>query len=97
MPGVPNSLGEFSSLKLMVLDKDGSVPIEISGLAEPFGQSTGHLKEFAGRVTATKSAVVDQPINSQAVDLYCDIKFSEGHGERSNGALVCRDAGQNDA
>jgi hypothetical protein len=87
MPGVPNGLGEFSlsakvreCLKAMVLDKDGSVLIESSGLAALLGQSTGHLNQFAGRVTTTNSAVFDHPISSQVVDLYCDIKDSEGRG-----------------
>ena len=91
MPGVPNSLGEFSlsakvreCLKSMVLDKDGSVLIESSGLAALLGQSTGHLNQLAGRVTATKGAIAHHSSSSQVIDLYCDSKISEGHGGRRN-------------
>lgn len=87
MPGFPNGLGEFSlsakvreCLRAMVLDKDGSVLIESSGLAALLGQSTGHLNQLAGRVTVTKGAVASHSISSQVVDLYCDIKDSEGRG-----------------
>ena len=87
MPGVPHGLGEFSlsakvreCLRAMVLDQDGSVLIESSGLAALLGQSTGHLNQLAGRVTATKGAVANHSISSQVFDLYCDIKDSEGRG-----------------
>lgn len=91
MPGFPNGLGEFSlsakvreCLRAMVLDKDGSVLIESSGLTALLGQSTGHLNQLAGRVTATKGAVAHHFPISQVVDLYCDSKFLEGHGGRRN-------------
>lgn len=91
MPGVPNSLGEFSlsakvreCLKSMVLDKDGSVLIESSGLAALLDQSTGHLNQLASRITATKGAVANHSASSQVVDLYCDSKILEGHGGRRN-------------
>lgn len=87
VPGVPNALGEFSlgakvrqCLKAMVLDKDGSVLIESSGLADLLEQTTGHLNQLAGRVTATKGAVASHSVSSQVIDLYCDIKDSEGRG-----------------
>lgn len=87
VPGVPNSLGEFSlsakvreCLKAMVLDKDGSVLIESSGLAALLGQTTGHLNQLASRVTTTKGAVSTHSVSSQVIDLYCDIKDLEGRG-----------------
>ena len=87
MAGIPNALGEFSlsvtvrnCLKAMVLDKDGSVLIESSGLAALLGLPTGHLNQFAGRVSATKGAVSTHWTSSQVIDLYCDIKDSEGRG-----------------
>ncbi|MGL1236423.1 hypothetical protein ACSTKT_23825, partial [Vibrio parahaemolyticus] len=74
-PGVPNALGEFSlgakvrqCLKAMVLDKDGSVLIESSGLADLLEQTTGHLNQLAGRVTATKGAVASHSVSSQVID-----------------------------
>lgn len=87
MPGVPKAPGEFSlsakvrdCLKAMVLDKDGSLLIESSGLAALLGLPTGHLNQLAGRVTTTKGAVANQSPSSQVIDLYCDIKDSQGRG-----------------
>lgn len=87
MPGVPRTLDEVSMnakvrdcLKAMVLDKDGSVLIESSGLAVLLNLKTGRLNEIADRSSASLSTIPSCTASSQAIDLYCDIKDNEGRG-----------------
>ncbi|WP_426683523.1 hypothetical protein ABFU84_02160 [Xanthomonas translucens pv. undulosa] len=94
MPGVPRPLDELAldpkvrdCLQSMVLDKDGSLLIESSGLAGLLVLSTGHLNQLAARSSTTRVAVIPSVVSSQAIDFYCDIKISEGHGGRRKAML----------
>ena len=91
IPGVPRALGELTldskvsdCLQSMVLDKDGSLLIESSGLASLLGVSTGRLNEIAGRKFATRDAIDPTPTSSQAIEIERDSKMLEGHGGRRN-------------
>jgi hypothetical protein len=56
--------------------------MESAGVAELAGLSTGHLNQLAARTTTTRGVVASSPISSQVIDLYRDIKSSEGSGGR---------------
>jgi hypothetical protein len=89
IPGAPRPLAELTfaagikeCLEGMVLDKDGTILIEGAALATLLGLNTGHLNQLAARVTGPKPAIPTSPTSSQVIDLYCDIKISEGAGGR---------------
>ncbi|PZQ31858.1 MAG: hypothetical protein DI562_04650 [Stenotrophomonas acidaminiphila] len=87
MPGVPRPLVELTldpkvsaCLQSIVLDMDGSLLIESSGLAGLLEMNTGRLNELASRKFATREAIAPTPTSSQLIEFKRDIKDSEGRG-----------------
>ncbi len=70
------------ALRGMAVDKDGSLLISDSALAELLGLNSGHLNQLADRSSANRPSVSKFAASSQVLDFNCDIKISEGFGGR---------------
>lgn len=86
MPMDPAELPQPAIIKKallgMAVDKDGSLLISDSALAELLAMKSGHLNELADRSSATRVPVSRFAASSQVLDFNCDIKISEGFGGR---------------
>ncbi|QGX40166.1 hypothetical protein [Permianibacter aggregans] len=89
LPGIPRdvSLPQVSQevtqcLAGMALDKDGSIVIADSAIAQIVGKSTGHLNQAADRRSINRGPLTAHPTSSQVIDFNCDIKIFEGSGGR---------------
>ena len=86
MPLDPKGLRQTAvikkSLSGMAVDKDGSLLISDSALAELLGMSSGHLNQLADRTSANRPPISRFAASSQVLDFNCDIKISESFGGR---------------
>ena len=67
---------------IMAVDKDGSLLISDSALAELLGMSSGHLNQLADRTSANRPPISQFAASSQVLDFNCDIKILGGPGGR---------------
>lgn len=86
IPSDPKGLHQTAVIKKsllgMAVDKDGSLLISDSALAELLGMSSGHLNQLADRTSANRPPVSQFAASAQVLDFNCDIKISEGAGGR---------------
>ena len=86
MPLDPKELHQPAAVKKalrgMAVDKDGSLLISDSALAELLGLNSGHVNQLADRSSANRPSVSQYAASSQVLDFNCDIKILEGAGGR---------------